>query len=117
MLGIVMGLIISGGDMKRSTILLGMLCVLPAHVYAQLPDSCSDYAKNKLGYGRIVAMVDENARRKTNFIIDSGYERFCVSATDNETRAQIMRNAFYFGKRVSVQTDSSGRVTGVDVMN
>ncbi len=103
--------------MKRFVILLGLLCVLSVHAYAQLPDSCSVYAKNKLGYGRIVAMVDEKARKKTNFIIDSGYERFCVSATDNETRAQIMRNAFYFGKRISVQTDNGGWVTGVDVMN
>ncbi|EHS3655145.1 hypothetical protein KV336_002958 [Escherichia coli] len=103
--------------MKRLLIFFGMLCVLSVHAHAQLPDSCSVYAKNKLGYGRIVAMVDESIRKKTNFIIDSGYERFCVSATDNETRAQIMRNAFYFGKRISVQTDNGGWVTGVDVMN
>lgn len=103
--------------MRRIGILCALLCGLSVHAQAQLPDSCNNYMKNKTAYGRIVAMVDENARQRTNFIIDSGYERFCVSATDNEIRAQIMRNAFYFGKRVSVKTDGGGWVTGVDVMN
>ncbi|HAM9542818.1 TPA: hypothetical protein IDY85_002868 [Escherichia coli] len=102
--------------MKRAFILCWLIC-FSVNTQAKLPDSCNEYIKGKTTYGRIVAMVDENGREKTNFIIDTGYERGCVSATDNEIRAQIMRNAFYFGKRISVETDSGGWVTGVDVMN
>lgn len=84
---------------------------------AALPDSCSTFLTNGTAYGRIVAMVDEDGKQKTNFIIDSGTERACVSATNNEIRSDIMRNAFYLGKRVVVNTDSYGWLTGVNAMN